>query len=351
MATHADAAGTLVGRYEGRAPGAPALLLGSHIDTVRDAGPFDGGAGVLIVIAVVARMNRVAKRFAFAIEVIAFGDGDGEGVRFASTLGGSRALAGILNPKSLDERDSEGVTRREALVAFGCDPERIGEAAGAADDALGYVEVHIEQGPVLEAADAPLGLVTAICGASRGAVRVKGESGHDGGMPMAMRRDALAGSAEMLLAIERRAAAEPHLVATVERLEVSNADVNTIPGEVNFTIDVRAPSELLAQGCARCGCIRRADRCLRRVACRRTGGRRRAPRLPDAAAFKRPRPRRHFIQQAHSLRNVVRALPGLGQPQPHRYASPDDLGAAADVLADFAEHFVPLRLPNVRRED
>lgn len=241
MATHVDAAGTLVGRYEGRAPGAPAPLFGSHIDTVRDAGPFDGGTGVLIAIAVVARMNRVAKRFAFAIEIIAFGDS--EGVRFASTLGGSRALAGIVNPNSLDERDSEGVTRREALVAFGCDPERIGEAARAADDALGYVEVYIEQGPVLEAADAPLGLFTAICGTSHGAVRVRGESGHEGGVPMAMRRDALAASAEMLLAIERRATAEPHLVATVERLEVSNADVNTIPGEANFTIDVRAPSD------------------------------------------------------------------------------------------------------------
>jgi allantoate deiminase len=239
MHVRMDATGNVVGRRQGSTPDAPALLIGSHIDTVRDAGRFDGCLGVLTGIAVVGELAAKQVVHPFAIEVIAFGDE--EGVRFASALGGSRALAGTFDPAILDERDEEGVSRRQALVEFGCNPTAIAREAGTAATALGYVEVHIEQGPVLEVEDLPVGVVTAISGATRGVVEVTGQSGHAGTVPMHGRRDALAAAAEMVLAVEARARGEKDLVATVGRLTLSNAAGNTIPGKVQFSLDVRAP--------------------------------------------------------------------------------------------------------------
>jgi allantoate deiminase len=239
MHVRMDATGNVVGRREGSTPNAPALLIGSHIDTVRDAGRFDGCLGVLTGIAVVAELAARQAVHPFAIEVIAFGDE--EGVRFASALGGSRALAGTFDPAILDECDEEGISRRQALVAFGCNPDAIASEARSSATALGYVEVHIEQGPVLEVEDLPVGVVTAISGATRGVVEVTGQSGHAGTVPMHGRRDALAAAAEMVLAVEARARGEKDLVATVGRLTLSNAAGNTIPGKVQFSLDVRAP--------------------------------------------------------------------------------------------------------------
>jgi len=241
MTVRLDATGTLIGRYEGAAPDAPALLIGSHIDTVRDAGRFDGNLGVITGIAVVGRLHASGRRPSFAVEVVAFGDE--EGVRFPSTLGGSRALAGRFEPRLLDEVDAEGVSRRQALERFGCDPAEISAAVRAPASTLGYVEVHIEQGPVLEAEGLPMGVVTAINGASRGSVTVTGISGHAGTMPMQLRRDALAAAAEMIAAIERRGRQVADLVATVGRLEVAGAATNTIPGRVTFSLDVRHPAD------------------------------------------------------------------------------------------------------------
>jgi allantoate deiminase len=239
MSVRIDATGNVVGRREGSAPNAPALLIGSHIDTVRDAGRFDGCLGVLTGIAVVAELAARQAVHPFAIEIIAFGDE--EGVRFTSALSGSRALAGTFDPAVLDERDEEGVSRRQALVAFGCNPDAIASEARSSATALGYVEVHIEQGPVLEAEDLSVGVVTAISGATRGIIEVTGEPGHAGTVPMLGRRDALAAAAEMVLAIEERAKGETDLVATVGRLALTNAAGNTIPGKVQFSLDVRAP--------------------------------------------------------------------------------------------------------------
>jgi allantoate deiminase len=239
MTVRIDATGSVVGRREGATPNAPALLIGSHIDTVRDAGRFDGNLGVLTGIAVVAELAARQAVHPFAIEVIAFGDE--EGVRFPSTLGGSRALAGTFDAAILDERDEHGVSRRQALIDFGCDPNAIAGEARAPATALGYVEVHIEQGPVLEAEDLPVGVVTAISGATRGIVEVTGQPGHAGTVPMHGRRDALAAAAEMVLAVEARAKGEPDLVATVGRLSLTNAAGNTIPGRVQFSLDVRSP--------------------------------------------------------------------------------------------------------------
>ncbi len=200
MSAHLDAIGNVCGRYEGERPGAPCLMLGSHYDTVRDAGKWDGPLGVITAISCVADLNRRGKRLPFAIEVVGFADE--EGVRFASTLLGSRAVAGTFDESVLATRDRDGVSMRDALVQFGLDPDHIGAAARARRELLAYLELHIEQGPVLEAQNLPVGVVTAIAGATRLAARLTGMAGHAGTVPMALRRDALAGAAECIGAIE-----------------------------------------------------------------------------------------------------------------------------------------------------
>lgn len=239
FAVRLDAVGTLIGRYEGTTAGAPALLVGSHIDTVRQAGKYDGALGVLAALTAIEALARTNERLPFAIEIIAFGDE--EGVRFPSTLRGSRALAGTLDAAALDEQDGDGISVRAALREFGADPERHAEAAIPRAAALGFIEVHIEQGPVLERMGQPLGIVTAINGARRLSVRVQGTAGHAGTTPMNMRRDSLAAAAEMILAVERIAAETRDVVVTVGVIEARPGAVNVIPGETRFTIDARAP--------------------------------------------------------------------------------------------------------------
>jgi allantoate deiminase len=234
-----DAAGNVVARYEGKRAGAPALMLGSHIDTVRDAGAYDGNYGALAALAVVERLSARDERLDHAVEIVAFGDE--EGVRFRTTLTGSRALAGNYPRDVLDQKDAGGVLMRDALKAFGGDPERAG--ALRRPDLAAFVEAHIEQGPTLEVEGLPLGVVTAINGATRLEVVVDGVAGHAGATPMNLRHDALAAAAEIMLAIEERACREPDLVATVGRLEAWPGATNVIPGHVQFSIDLRAPSD------------------------------------------------------------------------------------------------------------
>ena len=241
METEVDAAANVVGRYPGQRPDAPALLLGSHIDTVRDAGHYDGNLGVIAAIEAVAALNAAGERLPFAIEVIAFGDE--EGVRFPSKLTGSRAVAGTFEPQSLDITDQQGTHLEAALRAFGCDPTAIPSIARRRERVLGYVEVHIEQGPVLEERKLPVGIVSAIAGASRFRIEVIGEAGHAGTVPMDLRKDALVAAAEMVMAVERRAhgASEPGLVATVGSIEAAPGAPNVIPGRAKFSLDIRAP--------------------------------------------------------------------------------------------------------------
>src|SRR6201994_349685 len=165
MRAHLDAIGNVCGRYEGDTPGLPCLMLGSHYDTVRDAGKWDGPLGIITAISCVADLNKRGHRLPFAIEVVAFADE--EGVRFASTLLGSRAVAGTFNERVLASKDSAEVSMREALIQFGLDPDHIGAAARVRGELLAYVELHIEQGPVLEAKNLPVGVVSAIAGATR----------------------------------------------------------------------------------------------------------------------------------------------------------------------------------------
>jgi allantoate deiminase len=241
MAVHIDAIGNVVGRYEGERPGLPALLLGSHLDTVRDAGRYDGMLGVVTAIECVARLQSAQLRLGFAVEVVGFGDE--EGVRFGATLLGSRALAGTFDNHVLAARDGDGIALSDAMRDFGLDPAALPTAARSPRDLLAYVELHIEQGPVLEIAGLGVGCVTSINGASRLAVSLTGHAGHAGTVPMNARRDALAGAAEMILHVERRCGGEADLVGTVGRIEAAPGAVNVIPGHCRFTVDIRAPDD------------------------------------------------------------------------------------------------------------
>jgi allantoate deiminase len=243
MSARLDAIGNVVGRYEGERPGLPCLMMGSHLDTVRDAGKYDGMLGVVAAIECVHALNARGRRLPFAIEIVGFADE--EGTRFNATLLGSRAAAGTFKPEVLDNVDKDGISMREAMRAFGLDPAQIGAAAHRREDILAYAELHIEQGPVLEAEGLPVGVVTAINGASRFAIEVDGMAGHAGTVPMPLREDALAAAAECVLAVERRCGAEPELVGTVGKLECLPGAVNVVPGKVRFTIDMRAPRDAM----------------------------------------------------------------------------------------------------------
>ncbi|MFO1362143.1 MAG: allantoate amidohydrolase [Burkholderiales bacterium] len=243
MSARLDAIGNVVGRYEGERPGLPCLMMGSHLDTVRDAGKYDGTLGVVAAIECVRALHARGRRLPFALEVVGFADE--EGTRFNATLLGSRAVAGTFKAEVLDNVDQDGVSMRAALRAFGLDPEKIGAAARRREDVLAYAELHIEQGPVLEAEGLAVGVVTAINGATRCAVEIDGIAGHAGTVPMSLRQDALAAAAECVLAIERRCGAEPELVGTVGKLECLPGAVNVVPGKVRFTIDIRAPRDPL----------------------------------------------------------------------------------------------------------
>ncbi|MCG6877275.1 MAG: allantoate amidohydrolase [Betaproteobacteria bacterium] len=241
MDARVDAMGNVVGRYEATRPGMPCLMLGSHLDTVRDAGKYDGMLGVVTAIECVHALHARGQRLPFALEVLGFGDE--EGVRFGATLIGSRAVAGTFRREVLDAVDRDGISLREALRRFDLEPARIGEATKRREDVLAYAELHIEQGPVLEAEGLPVGVVTAISGANRYAVEIDGVAGHAGTVPMPLRQDAMAAAAECVLAVERRACAEPELVGTVGKLECLPGAVNVVPGRVKFTIDVRSPDD------------------------------------------------------------------------------------------------------------
>lgn len=239
MQARVDAIGNVRGRYG--AAGGPALVLGSHLDTVRDAGRYDGALGVIAAIECVQALAVSGTRLPFAVEVVGFGDE--EGARFGTTLLGSRALAGTFDPAMLACRDASGASLAEAMRANGLDPERIGEAAMRREDVLAYAELHIEQGPVLENEALPVGVVSAISGFTRLEVSLAGSAGHAGTVPMHLRRDALAAAAECVSATEAIARAEPKLVATVGRLDARPGAINVIAGEARFSVDVRSPED------------------------------------------------------------------------------------------------------------
>lgn len=245
LSTWQDAAGNQCGRREGSEPDLPALLLGSHIDTVPDAGRYDGMLGVLLAITVANRLRDTD--LPFALEVVAFSDE--EGTRFGSALLGSRALAGTWDDDWWNLTDENGITLFEAFQDFGLDPARLPGAFRRPETLVGYLEAHIEQGPILDEADRQLAVVTSIAGARRFELTVTGKAGH-AGTPWARRRDALAAASELVLEIERLAR-EQEVLATVGKLEVFPGGINVIPGRVEFTLDLRAEFDADREECLR----------------------------------------------------------------------------------------------------
>jgi allantoate deiminase len=251
MRVRVDAMGNLRGVYAAAVEGAPRLLLASHLDTVPNAGAFDGILGVLLGLAMVEALQ--GERLPFALEVIGFSEE--EGVRFGKPFLGSLALIGEIDDAWLAVHDAHGVTVGDAIRSFGLDPARLPEAV-LAEDTLAYVEVHIEQGPVLESAGAGLGVVSAIAGQSRLELTFQGQANHAGTTPMLLRQDAMAAAAAWIVAVEQYARERGGLVATVGRVETRPGAGNVIAGEVVATLDVRhaedgirerAATELLAE--------------------------------------------------------------------------------------------------------
>ncbi|MFY7867729.1 2-oxo-4-hydroxy-4-carboxy-5-ureidoimidazoline decarboxylase [Roseateles sp.] len=241
-----DAVGNVVGRYLGLDAQAPMLLTGSHYDTVRRAGKYDGRLGVLVPMACVRELHRAGQRLPFAIEVVAFAEEEGQ--RYKATFLGSSALTGSFHPAWLDELDEQGISMREAMRSAGLPGEMASIQTLARDPAryLGFVEVHIEQGPVLQALDLPLGIVTSINGSVRYLGEVIGQAAHAGTTPMGQRQDAAAAVAELLLYVERRAGEKDShgavTVGTVGQLQVPQGSINVIPGRCQFSLDLRASS-------------------------------------------------------------------------------------------------------------
>ena len=237
-----DSVGNVCGRYEGEQEGAPAVLLGSHLDTVRNAGRYDGMLGVLTAIEVVQSLHQQGQRLAKAIEIVGFCDE--EGTRFGITLLGSRGLTGRWPAQWLMQTDASGVSVAQAMVLAGLDPARVAQAARRTEEIAAYLELHIEQGPCLEQAGLALGVVEAINGARRLNCRFTGEAGHAGTVPMAQRKDALAAAAEWMVAVESTTHERGgNLVATVGELRCLPGAVNVIPGEVALSLDIRGPQE------------------------------------------------------------------------------------------------------------
>lgn len=236
-----DALGNIVGRYEAANTQAPVVMTGSHQDSVRNAGKYDGLFGILTAIACVGDLHQRGKRLPYTLEVVGFGDE--EGVRFGATLIGSKAMAGAFDPAWLDKADEHGTTMRQALVDFGGDPNGWHSLDRRGKNVVAFVESHIEQGPVLLNEGLAVGVVTAIAGATRHLVCVTGLAGHAGTVPMGARQDALAAAAEMVLFVERHCETHPGLVGTVGKLGVLPGAVNVIPQDVDFTIDIRSADD------------------------------------------------------------------------------------------------------------
>ena len=250
MTVSEDNIGNLIGRYAGSHDRAKTFMLGSHLDTVRGAGKFDGPLGVLIAIACVQHLHEEKARLPFAVEVVGFADE--EGVRYQTTYLGSKVMAGTFNEKELKKLDARGVSMADAIRAFGGNPDKLPDSRRDPQQLLGYAEVHIEQGPVLERNYQPVGVVSAIAGQARIKVRFAGQSGHAGTTPMILRHDALAAAAQFIVGVETATRLYADLLATVGQIDARPGVSNVIPGEVILTLDVRHQADSIrSAACAR----------------------------------------------------------------------------------------------------
>jgi beta-ureidopropionase / N-carbamoyl-L-amino-acid hydrolase len=262
-----DAVGNVVGIYHGEDRNAPRLLTGSHYDTVRNGGKYDGRLGILVPMACVRELARTGRRLRCGVEVVGFAEEEGQ--RYRAVFLGSSALTGRFDPAWLDQTDADGVTMRQAMERAGLCPADIPGLKRDPDRYLGFVEVHIEQGPVLNESDLPLGVVTSINGSVRCLGEVTGVASHAGTTPMGSRRDAAAAVAELVLFAERRASAVGDLVATVGMLDVPNGSINVVPGRCRFSLDIRATTDAVRDACVADVQAELASICERRgLACR-----------------------------------------------------------------------------------
>lgn len=245
MTVRLDNAANLVGTYPSDTPGAKTLIFGSHQDTVPNGGKYDGALGVILPIALVHHLHHNNIKLPFNVDVVAFSDE--EGTRFQSTLLGSKAICGNFAPAMLEATDSSCISVREALISFGCDPDSIAQDAYSREQVLGFVEVHIEQGPQLEQADLPVGIVSAITGIERHTLSIKGKAGHAGTVPMALRQDALVGAAQVVSMFDQLCKSDPDLIGVVGKIANYPNGVNVIPQQTDITLELRSPKDLLRQ--------------------------------------------------------------------------------------------------------
>jgi allantoate deiminase/N-carbamoyl-L-amino-acid hydrolase len=241
MEAHIDAAGNVVGRYVSDHPGAKTLMTGSHYDTVKNGGKYDGREGILVPIAVVRHLHQQGEKLPFHFEVIGFSEE--EGVRYKSTFLGSNAIIGRFDMALLDKEDADGIAMRKAIGDAGHDVNAIPAIARKPENLLGFVEIHIEQGPVLLQQNLPAGIVTSIAGARRYLIELTGVASHAGTTPMTMRKDAATAAAEIVLYVEKRCGEAPSLVGTVGQLQVPQGSVNVIPGACRLSLDIRAADD------------------------------------------------------------------------------------------------------------
>lgn len=357
MQVEIDAVGNVVGRYLSDQPNAKTLMTGSHYDTVCNGGKYDGREGILLPIAVVKHLHERGEKLPFHFEVVGFSEE--EGVRFKSTFLGSNAIAGRFDMRLLDKVDADGITMRDALEAAGHDTKKIASIARNPTDLLGFVEVHIEQGPVLLQRDLPVGIVTSIAGSCRYLLELTGVASHAGTTPMAMRKDAAAAAAEIVLLVEQRCGQAPSLVGTVGQLQVPNGSVNVIPGACRLSLDIRAADDAtrdaavvdILQGieaiCAR-RCIEwKLDLAMKAPAapC--------APRLmrqlaaaaarAGIAPFELPSGAGHDAMAIAAITDVAMLFTRCGNGgishNPLETMTADDAEVAAHILLDFLRHF------------
>jgi N-carbamoyl-L-amino-acid hydrolase len=244
-----DAVGNVVGVYRAASPGAPTLLTGSHYDTVRNGGKYDGRLGIFVPLACVRELHRQGRRLPFNVEVIGFAEEEGQ--RYKATFLGSGALTGDFKPEWLEQKDADGITMRQAMQHAGREVDAIPALQRDPSRYLGFVEVHIEQGPVLNELDLPLGIVTSINGSVRYLCEVTGVASHAGTTPMNRRRDAATAVAELALYVEQRAVQDADSVGTVGLLQVPNGSINVVPGRCVFSLDLRAPLDAQRDALAR----------------------------------------------------------------------------------------------------
>jgi allantoate deiminase len=335
------------------------LLIGSHIDTVIDAGKYDGPLGVVAGVLAAEHFARAGAELPFGIDVLAFGDE--ESSRFPTTLSSSMACAGAFNPEMLALVDAKGISFADALKAYGKKAEDIAAAAYRRDEALAYVEVHIEQGPVLESRNQPLGVVSGIIGQTFFRVDIAGVAGHAGTVPMPLRRDALAGAAEVVLLAERIAkATSGEVVATVGRLNAAPGATNVIPGRVVLTVDMRSGNDAARVAFVakfKAGCSEIAERRTLELTITPTHEVAATPcdprlqdTLADAIEAVGGEPHRLGSGAGHDGQAMVKLCPigmlfvrcrGGISHNPLEYASPRDMGLATAALIKFIERFTP----------